>query len=412
MTGVRRITRLRGPISLPAYLVLGALTMITPLSTNIVAPALPRIAEAFGTTPASAQVTISAALIGIALGQLAIGSISDRLGRRLPVLVGTVVFVILCLACAAAPTLPVLIALRFLQGFAGASGVVLARASIRDRINGPYAAQAMSRLLIVAAIAPVIGPVVGAIVMSVTSWRGVFLVLAAMGVIAFLLSLRWFPETLHHTARHGEGSGELRAARRRMFSDPKFWAYVLVAGLLGTLSFSWLGTSSFLLQGQYGVSATGYAVILGLTSLAFLLSAAINSRLVLRIGARTALLRGLFVIIAGCSVLLVCIIIHAPLVVLVAAALIGFGSYGGMIANAQALGMEEHGRAAGTAAALLGSAQFLFGAFIPPIVTHYLGATWSMGATMVAAALLALLMTLLAGSRGRDPHTVDAEVMP
>lgn len=406
---VRTVTR--GPISVPAYFVLGALTMITPLSTNIFAPSLPRIAAAFGATPAAAQLAVSSALIGIALGQLVIGSISDRLGRRLPVLVGTLVFVILCLACAAAPSLPVLIALRFLQGFAGASGVVLARASIRDRTSGPYAAQALSRLLIVAAIAPVVGPLLGALAQGFIDWHGVFLVLAAMGAIAFTLSLKWFPETLRRGGHAGESSGEVAVARRRLLRDPMFWCYVLVAGLLGMLSFSWLGTSSFLLQTQYGASTALYSVILGLTSLAFLVSAAINSRMVMRIGARKALLRGLVLIALGCTALLVSILTHAPLVVLVATALVGFGAYGGMIANAQALGMDAHGDAAGTAAAILGSAQFLLGAFIPPIVTHFFGATWSMGATMLVAALLALLLTVVAGRRGHDPHDIPAEVV-
>lgn len=391
----------RRPISIPGYLVLGALTMITPLSTNLFVPALPAIASAFHAPIAAAQLTVSTTLIGIATGQLLIGSISDRLGRRLPALVGTASFVVLSVLCGMAPNLPTLIVLRFLQGFAGASGVVLARASIRDRTEGAYAAQALSRLLIVAAIAPVIGPFLGALALQVIDWHGVFLVLAVMGAIAFVLSLRWFPETWH---RHQHSDADRRrtaTARRALFRDPEFWGMVAVSGFLGLISFSWLSTGAFFLSSQYGIGPTQYSVILGLSSLAFLISAWINSRAVMRIGARRALLRGMVIVAGAAAVLVVASVLHWPVALVVAAALLSFGAFGGMIANSQAIGMNHHGDAAGTASAFLGSAQFFLGAFVPPLVTHYFGATWSMGASMFGAATMAFLLTVLVTRRTR-----------
>ena len=401
--------RTRGPINVPAYLVLGALTMITPLSTNVYVPALPLIANAFNATAAAAQLSVAASLIGIALGQLFIGSLSDRLGRRGPALIGTGAFVILSIACALAPTLPVLIGLRFLQGFAGASGVVLARASIRDRVSGPLAAQALSRLLVVAALAPIIGPFLGALALEVVDWHGVLLVLAAMGAIAFFMALRWFPETLKKNPHELDQRQSVKEARQRLFRDPRFWAYVAVAGLLGTISFSWLQTSAFLLNSQYGLGPRQYAAIMGLIAATFLLSAYINSRAVMRIGARRALIRGLVIVGVGCCILLWATLTNAPLPIFVFGALLAVGAYGGMIANAQALGMSPHGDAAGTASAFLGRSQFLIGAFVPPIVTALFGATWSMSATMIVAAVLAIIITLFAG-RGQksfSPTTVD-----
>jgi len=389
----------RSPISIPAYLVLGALTMITPLSTNLYVPALPTIAAAFDASPAAAEVTVSAALIGIAAGQLVIGSISDRLGRRIPALVGTGGFVVTSILCAFAPTLPALILLRFLQGFMGASGVVLARASVRDRVAGPLAAQALSRLLIVAAIGPVIGPFLGSLALRVIDWRGVFLVLAAMGVLAFLLSLRWFPETLAPSARGRGGVVEVKAARRRLFADRTFWAFVLITGLLGTLSFTWLAGGSFYMADIYDLGPTETALIYGFTSLCFLLSAWRNSRSVVRVGARHALTRGLAFIAVGALILLVTTVTHGPLALALLGIAITFGSYGGMIANAQALALTPHGDAAGTASAFLGSSQFLFGAFIPPLVTLAFGATWSLAASMLVASLLALGIMALTYAR-------------
>ncbi len=394
-------------ISVPGYVVLGALTMITPLATNIYVPALPTVAAAFGTSAASVQLSVSATLIGIAVGQLVIGSVSDHLGRRLPALVGTAAFVVVSILCALAPTLPVLIGLRFLQGFAGASGVVLARASIRDRTEGRYAAQALSRLLIVAAMAPVVAPFVGALALQVVDWRGVFLVLATMGAIAFVMSLRWFPETLRRHADRAGSREQARVARRRLLRDARFWAYVLIAGLLGLVSFSWLSTGPFLLATQYGVDATGYSLVVGLTSLAFLVGAWANSRAVMTIGARRALLRGLVVVAAGSALLLGATLAHAPLAWVVAGAVLAIGAFGGMVANGQALGMMPHPDAAGTASALLGSSQFLLGSFVPPLVTHAFGATWSMSASMLTAAVLAFVLTLAAGGR-RAPERSGA----
>jgi len=395
-------TKPRPPISVSGYLVLGALTMITPLATNMYVPALPDLASSFDSTVATAQLTVSAALIGIVLGQLVIGSISDRVGRRMPALLGTALFVITSVLCAFAPNMTWLIVMRVLEGFAGASGVVLARASIRDRVEGPLAAQALSRLLVVAAIGPIVGPFLGSIALHFTDWRGVFIALALAGAIAFVLSLRWFPETLHsrRNVDHAPSTGarptnaaQTAEAWRRLVHDRTFWGYVVVAGLLGTVTFTWLSTGSFFMATLYGTTATGYALLVGFTSLCFLTGAWVNSRAVMRIGPRRALLRGLVLIGIGSLVLILTAVAHLPIGLTVVAVGITFLSYGGMIANAQALGMAPHGDAAGAASAFLGASQFLLGALIPPLITMAFGFTWAMPATMLAASAVAFVVT-------------------
>ena len=402
-------------ISVPAYLVLGAITMITPLATNMYVPALPALATSFGVTAATAQFTVSATLIGIVVGQLAIGSISDRVGRRMPALVGTALFVVSSILCAAAPSMPILIGCRFLEGFAGASGVVLARASIRDRVDGRQAAQALSRLLIVAAIGPIIGPFLGSLALRFTDWRGVFLALAGAGAVAFLLALRWFPETLPARSRLAPDAPlptrpdrrEQSRAWRRLIGDRHFWSYVVIAGLLGAMSFTWLSSGSFFMNEIYGTDATGYSLLVGFTSLCFLIGAWLNSRAVLRIGPRHALLRGLVVIALGATLLLSTTIVQLPFVVALLGIGVTIGAYGGMIANAQALGMARHGDAAGAASAFLGASQFLFGALIPPIVTLAFGFTWAMPATILFVSATAFTITAL--QRGRRSGGLQSE---
>ncbi len=382
---------------------LGSLTMITPLATNLFVPALPTIALAFDTSTSATQLTVSATLIGIAAGQLVIGSLSDFVGRRMPALVGTGAFVVLSILCAFAPSLTVLVILRFLQGFAGASGVVLARASIRDRTSGPFTAQALSRLLVVAVLAPIIGPFIGALALQVIDWHGVFVVLAFAGSIAFFMTFFWFPETWNrHLVSKKEKALE-GLARRELMLDPYFWSMVVVTGLLGLIMFSWLSTGSFFLAEQYGIEATEYSLILGLSAIAFLISAWVNSRAVLVIGPYKALVRGLFIIGTASAVLVVSSVLHWPLPVVIASTVLSVGAFGGMIANAQAIAMEHHGNAAGTASAFLGSSQFLLGALIPPVTTAIFGDTWSMGTTMFASAVIALGVTRLA-RRGSAPQ--------
>lgn len=412
MQSMTRDKRPPGPISAPAYLVLGALTMITPLSTNIYVPALPEIAHFFGSTAEAVEVTVSATLVGIALGQLVIGTISDRFGRRMPALVGTACFVVASLLCALSPGLPVLILLRFVQGFAGASGVVLARASIRDRVSGRASAQALSRLLIVASLAPVIAPFLGAIALHFMSWRAVFVVFALVGAVAFALSLKWFPETLLPGARGSARVAIEKPARQRLLRDSHFWAYVGVTAVIGVISFAWLSSSSLMLASEYGVGPTGYAVLVGSVSVAFLLSAWINSRSVMRIGPRKALLRGLVIICVGASLLAIAVPLHAPLFVIAIASYLSFGAYGGMIANAQAIAMQAHGDAAGTASALLGSAQFILGAIVPPIVTHFFGVTWAVGATMLCAASIGIVLVIAARRPAADDMARPLLVTP
>jgi len=169
------------PARPPAYMVvvLGLLTMFGPLSLDLYLPALPQLADDLATSASAAQLSITACLVGLALGQLVAGPLSDRLGRRRPLMVGLLAYLFASIACALAPSVEVLVALRFIQGLAGAAGIVISRAIARDLYSGRALMIFFSRLLLIAGLAPVIAPILGGQLSRIMDWRGIFLVLPA-----------------------------------------------------------------------------------------------------------------------------------------------------------------------------------------------------------------------------------------
>ncbi len=385
------------------YLVLGSLIMLGPLSTDFYLPGLPDLAASLHASSAGAQLTISAALIGLALGQLVMGSLSDRVGRRAPILVGFALFVLASLLCAIAPSMGALLVLRFVQGFAASAGLVIARACVRDIVVGAAAARVLSRLVLVMGLAPVLGPVLGGQVLRFTDWRGLFVVLAVLGLVILVSAYFLLPETHPRHARLDGHPREQLAEVGRLLRDPAFAGYLGVGAFLGVILFSWISSSSFVLTSQYQISPQQYSGVFACTATAFIVGAQLNAWSVGRIGPRRALVRGLVVVSAASLLLLVAIALDVPLPWVVAAAVLALGGYGGMAANSQSLAMTPYGHVAGTAAALLGTSQFFAGALVAPLVTALVPGTWGMAATMLLAALGALATLLLVVPRIAKP---------
>lgn len=378
------------------YVVLGLLVMVAPLSTSLYSPGLPSLASSLNVSTPEAQLTITAAIIGLAVGQLVLGSLSDRYGRRIPVLLGISVFVITTVLCAIAPTLPFLLVVRFVQGFSGAAGAVIARATIRDLTSGASAAQALSRLLMVVGVAPIIGPVLGGQVLRFTDWRGLFVTLAVAAAISLIVAVLWFPETLPPSRRLGaDGATPQRVVFGRLLRDRQILGFMGIIALMGVVTFSWMASGPFFFQAEYGMSMTVFATIVGVASIAFVAGALVNSRIVVTIGPRTALFRGLMLMSVTAVALLVCTWAHAPVWTIVAFGIANMGVYGGMGANAQAMALSAHGEASGTVSALLGSMQFIGGGLIPPLITLLVGGSWSMAVGMSLASIGALAVLLL-----------------
>ena len=376
----------------PSILLLGAVTALPALSIDAYLPALPSLARDLGTTPAAAQLTLTAVLLGIALGQLIGGPLSDRFGRRTPLLAGLATFVVAAGLCALAPTLPALVALRLLMGLGGGAAVVVARAVVRDRAEGARAARMFARLMLVMGVVPVLAPVLGAQLLRVTSWRGVFAGLVLLGVILGTVVVRRLPETLEEPA-HGGLLDTLRAFGG-VLGDRAFVGYALAAALSSGAMFAYISASPFVLEDVYGLSPAVFSVVFGTNAAGLIGAAQLSARLVGRTGPRPLLLIGLVVAAFSGIWLLVVALTDAPLPLLLGGLFAMLASTGFIGPNATALALQEHGAQAGTASALIGLGQFVTGAVAAPLT----GIVGGPGAMPLAVVVAAFAVTAAAAS--------------
>ncbi|MFK3676202.1 multidrug effflux MFS transporter [Microbacterium sp. NPDC090218] len=376
--------------TLRAMLVLGMLEAFGPLSMDLYLPQLPQLAASLGTTEALAQVTMSACMIGLGLGQLVAGPLSDRLGRRLPLMVGVAAFAVLSLVCAVAPNIELLLVARFLQGLAGSAGIVICLAIARDQFEGVELSRMLSLLFLVSGTAPIIAPVVGGQLARIMDWRGIFGVLSAVGVVLLLVVVFALPETLRPSERHGGGLLTLRAHAGAVVRDRLFVAVLCAAAGGGVAFFTYLSMSSFVLQDQFGLSPQAFSLAFAAGALASIVGSQTSRLVVRRWGPLRVYLGGITATLLATTVLLV-LTLTGTGVYGVIAALIGFMLCSGLGGpNGQTLALAHHGARAGTASALLGMATFLFGPVLAPLAAG-LGGTnaVTMAVTMTLAAAVA-----------------------
>jgi DHA1 family bicyclomycin/chloramphenicol resistance-like MFS transporter len=380
------------------FLLLGGLTAFGPLSIDMYLPALPAIGKDLAASESVIQLTLTACLIGLALGQVVAGPLSDTLGRRRPLLVGVAGYVIASLLCALAPSAGILVALRLVQGLAGAAGIVIARAIVRDLYSGSAAARYFSRLILVMGLAPILAPVVGGQLLRVTSWHGIFLALAGITALLWLGAARALPETLPIERR---SSGSLRDTGRRftvLATDRRFVGFAVSAGLAFGAMFAYIAGSPFVLQGIYGVSPQTFSLIFGLNAIGFVVASQINGSLVARIEPLRLLRVGLIgTAVAGIALLAVILTGRLGLGAALLPLFFLVSSIGFVVPNATALALSLHPEAAGTGSALLGVIQSGIAAFGAPLV-GLAGVTTAVPmATVIAVsgsgAILAFLLT-------------------
>lgn len=381
--------RLSGAQRLRLILVLGSLIAIGPLTIDMYLPALPAITADLLTTETAVQATITGTLIGLALGQLILGPLSDMFGRRLPLVSGLAIHVAASVLCVFSPNIMVLGAARMLQGLGVAAATVVALAVVRDLFSGVAFAKLLSRLLLVMGSAPILAPSLGSALLQWTRWQGVFVALAIMGAVLATVAFLALRETLPPERRRDPGVGTTVRAYGQLLRDPVFVGLIVVAGLAMGAVFAYVAGAPFVLQEQYGVSEAQFGVIFGVGAAGLVASTQLNPRLLRRYTPRQLVATAL----AGGSTAGFAMVITAAT---------GFGGLPGLLAplwlvllaaglvlpNAPALAMSDHGDGAGTAAAMLGAVQFGLGALTAPAVGALGG-----GATAMAMAITATMVT-------------------
>ncbi|MCQ4044851.1 multidrug effflux MFS transporter [Streptantibioticus rubrisoli] len=353
-------------------LVLGGLTALPPLSMDMYLPSLPAVTTALRSPAATVQLTLTACLLGMALGQLVVGPMSDRWGRRRPLLIGMTVYVLATAVCAFAPNVELLIGFRLLQGLAGAAGIVIARAVVRDLYDGVAMARFFSTLMLISGAAPIIAPLIGGQILRFTDWRGVFVVLTAVGVLLTLLVLRQLPETLPTERRHDGGLGQALRTMRGLLGDRVFTGYMLAGSFAFAALFAYVSGSAFVIQDIYGASPQTFSLLFGLNSIGLVAVGQFNGKvLVGRVPLDRALGAGLAVIVAAALALLLItsgVFGRAGLVPVAVALFVLMSAMGLATPNTNAQALMRTPNAAGSASALLGTSQFLIGAVASPLV--------------------------------------------
>jgi DHA1 family bicyclomycin/chloramphenicol resistance-like MFS transporter len=282
--------------------------------------------------------------------------------------VGLAAYVAASLLCAAAPSVWALIALRVVQGVAGAAGIVIARAVVRDLHSGAAAARFFALLMLVQGLAPILAPILGAGILHFTTWRGVFVALAAFGALVTAAVVAGLPETLPPERRHAGGLKATTAVFRGLAADRTFVAYTLACGLPFAAMFAYIAGSPFVLQDIYGLSPQEYSLVFATNALGIVAASQVSGWLVERAGTMRMLAAGLAACAAGGLALLVAILLDAGLVGVLPSLFVVVSSIGLVLPNATALALADHPRTAGSASALIGLVQFVIGAAAAPLV--------------------------------------------
>lgn len=335
-------------------------------------PALPEVTSALHSPAATIQITLTACLAGMALGQVVIGPMSDKWGRRRPLLFGMVVYVLATAICALAPTAEMLIGFRLIQGLAGSAAVVIARAVVRDLYDGVEMARFFSTLMLISGVAPIIAPLIGGQILRFADWRGVFVALTGVGAVLTLVVWRSLGETLPPERRQTGGVGSALRTMRGLLADRVFAGYTLTGGFAFATLFSYISASPFVVQEIYGASPQTFSLLFGLNSVGLIAAGQVNGKLLVGRVRLDRVLGGGLAVITTASVALLLMssgVFGAVGLVPIAAALFVLMSAMGMVLpNTNALALMRTPHAAGSASALLGTSSFLVGAIASPLV--------------------------------------------
>ncbi|MFW0793709.1 multidrug effflux MFS transporter [Gordonia sp. CPCC 205515] len=402
-TAVSRDTG-RSSVSGPLLLVLALLSAVAPFATDMYLPAFPQMTEELSASATAVQLTLTAFLIGVTIGQLVFGPISDRLGRFRPLVFGAALCVVASAVAVFAPSIAVLVIARFLQGLGGAAGMVIGRAIISDLAKGKAAARAFSLMMIVGGVAPVIAPLFGGFLVGPIGWRGILGVVLALAVLMLVSILAVVRETLpverraELAHRHADDESPLAALRSRPFVG-----YSLTFAFAFAVMMAYISASPFLYQDMIGLGTVGYGLAFGANALALTAVSGLAARLTVTYSVRGVVAVGIGFVAASTVVFGLLVIADVPAGWLAVPIFVAVGSLGLVFGNATALALQSVPKAAGSASAVLGALQFGLAAAVSPLVSiRGEDTAGPLAVVMLAAAAIAVVAFVLAGRGSRS----------
>jgi len=390
------------PNRLVYAITLGLLAALGPLCIDLYLPALPELARDLQTQTSTAQLSLTAGLLGLGAGQLLFGPMSDKFGRIRPLLLSLLLLFIASVGCALAKDIHSLLIARLFEGLAGAGGAVLSRAIARDMYSGHELTRFFALLMLVNGLAPVGAPVLGGALMTIMSWRGIFIVLAAIAILLILLA-RW---QLHETlpaARRSQGSlFSAWAALGQVVMHRPFMGFCLTQGFMMSGMFAYIGASPFVLQQIYGLSPQAFSLCFAANGFGLIIASQTSARLCPLWGEYRVLKGGLTLAFVASATLLTAALSGAALPVILVALFFSIASNGVIATTAASLAMQSQGHRAGSASAVIGVTMFTLGAISVPVSGVGGTSVISTSATIYGCFMLAILMFTLLAQRPKS----------
>ncbi|MGB9097211.1 multidrug effflux MFS transporter [Erwinia sp.] len=383
---------------------LGLLAALGPLCIDLYLPALPSLAKDLQTPTATAQLSLTAGLIGLGLGQLIFGPMSDKFGRIKPLLISLVLLLIASVACALAQNINQLLLARLCEGLFGAGGAVLSRAIARDMYSGHELTRFFALLMLVNGLAPIAAPVMGGVLMAVLDWRGLFMVIAAIAALLFVLAKVKLTETLLPERRSQGSLFSAWAALGSVIKHRPFMGFCLTQGFMMSGMFAYIGASPFVLQQLYGLSPQAFSFCFAANGVGLILASQISARLSPLFGEYRVVKGALTLAFVASGSLLITGLSGAALPIVLVALFFSVASNGAVGVAAASLAMQSQGHRAGSASAVMGVTMFTLGGIAVPVTGIGGTSVLTMTATIFGCYMLAIIMFILLTKK---PKTSD-----
>lgn len=375
---------------------LGMLAILGPLNIDMYLPSFPDIADDLSASASLVQLSLTACLIGLTIGQVIVGPVSDAQGRRKPLLICIFLFALSSLFCALSPNITTLVAARFLQGITASAGLVLSRAIVRDVFTGRELSKFFSLLMVITAVAPMIAPMTGGalLLLPFATWHTIFHFLTIIGFVLVLIIALRLKETLPPEKRIPSSIGTSVRTMGSLLKDRSFMGYALTVGFVHGGSFAYVSGTPFVYQDIYGVSPQVFSILFGINGLAIITGSFIIGRFGGIIHEKSLLRMAVITAMIATAVLLTMTMIHGPLAALVISIFVYMITIGMVLTSTFTLAMEKQGHRAGSASALLGMLPLLLGSIVSPLVGIDETTAVPMGAIMFVTAVIGSLAFL------------------